>query len=88
MAKLPRIFICIDLGRVWEVAGDIPVTLVVKNVEKGWLRHITVPQDPAMVDQEEELIKMIELEGIKGDGQLEEDRALQARIDKRKQKST
>lgn len=63
--KLPRIFICIDNGMIWESAGDIEVMLVIKNVDKNWIRRLHVQQNILAVDNEEELIHLLEKENYK-----------------------
>lgn len=61
----PRIFVCIEKGMIWETAGDIDCILIIKNVDKQWIRHLEVHKDSSIVDQEEEIITYMEKRGFK-----------------------
>lgn len=58
---VPRVFICIDNGMVWEACGDTEIMLIVKNLDRQWIRYLPVHKDVEFIDKEEEILKEMKL---------------------------
>jgi hypothetical protein len=70
--KKPRVFLVIDKGMIWEAYSDIEIQLLIKNVDKQWMRKLDVDIEPAKIDVEEELINSLESANVKLPGLSEE----------------
>lgn len=65
---------------VWESYSDIEVELIIKNVDRQWIRKLNVPINPSFIDQESELLNALEEESVKLPGLAkEEQRQLKVR---------
>lgn len=71
--KKNRIFVVIDKGMIWEAYSDEPITFLIKNNDKFWVREQAVEVNSGHIDKEQELIEALKEEDIKLPGLAEEE---------------
>ena len=71
--KKPLIYVVIDQGMIWEAYSDVSVELIVKNVDRQWIRHLEPVINQAEIKEVLELLGPLEELQIKMPGLVEEE---------------
>jgi hypothetical protein len=58
--KRPCVCVVLDQSMIWEAYSDQPVELIIKNVDKQWIRHLETVVNQFEIDQVTSLLKDLE----------------------------
>jgi hypothetical protein len=69
----PRVYLVIDKGMIWEAYSDAPVELILKNVDKQWIRHLKTVINNSEIENILKLVSDLEEYQVKMPGLAEEE---------------